>query len=70
MWPDVVVVGPPVVDGGALVVQAGEPVQIKAILAKLAVEALNERILGRLPWPDEVQLHTSAPWPRRTWLSK
>ena len=36
--------------------EAGEPVQIQAVLSELAVEAFHECVLCRLSWLDEVQL--------------
>lgn len=34
-----------------------EHVDIEAFVAESLVEALNEAVLGRPAWPDEVQLH-------------
>ncbi len=34
-----------------------KPVLVEALIPKLAVEALDKRILHRLPWLNEVQLH-------------
>jgi len=42
----------PVIDHWSCVFDAGEPALVQAILAHLAVEALDERVLRRLAWPD------------------
>src|SRR5688572_20200325 len=39
--------------------QVGEPVKVQALVAELAVEALDERVLHGLAGPDEVQLHSA-----------
>ena len=56
MRPDVVVVLSPGVDDCSRIVNAGEPIEIEAVLTELAVEALDEGVLGRLAGLNEVQL--------------
>lgn len=63
MRSDVLVVLSPRLDRRACVPKAGEPVQVQAVLAELAVEALDERILRRLTWLDEVQPDHSSSRP-------
>ncbi len=43
--------------------QAGEPVLVEALVAKLAVEALDEAVLDRLARPDEDQRHAAVVGP-------
>ena len=52
-----VVVRTPMLDRRLSILEAGKPVQIEAVLSELAVEALDKRVLSRLSWLDEVQLH-------------
>lgn len=61
--PDRVVVGSPAVDDVACLSQAGEPMQVQAVLAELAVEAFHEGVLSRFPRLNEVQSHTASPGP-------
>ncbi len=37
--------------------QRQKPVLVQTFIPKLAVEALNKRVLHRLPWLNEVQMH-------------
>lgn len=46
----------PGVDDCSSIFDAGEPVEIEAVRAELAVEALDEGVLGRFAGLDEVQL--------------
>ena len=41
----------------ARIVKAHEPMRVQAFPAQLAVERLDERIVGRLPWPREIERH-------------
>jgi hypothetical protein len=52
MRPDVVVVPSPGVDGRSDVGDAGEPVEIETVLAELAFEAFDERVLRWLAGHD------------------
>jgi len=52
---DMVVVGPTLVDFMSGIGQAEKPVLIEAAIAELAVEDLDEGILGRLALLDEGQ---------------
>ena len=61
--PHVIVILPPVLDRRARVFDACEPVQVQAVGSELAVEALDEGVLGRLARLDEVQLHAGSPGP-------
>ncbi len=47
---------PSVLDDRTRVIQAGEPVQVQAVLTELAFEAFNKRVLGRLFMLDGMQL--------------
>ena len=58
-----VVMRTPALDDLACIIEAGEPVQIKAVLAELAMEAFDERILSWFARLNEVQLHFGAPRP-------
>ena len=60
MRPDQVVVGSPALDDVACLSQAGEPMQVHAVLAELAVEAFREGILRRLSALYEAQSHTCS----------
>ena len=55
MRPDLVVVNAPLLDLLSGVVQASEPMQVQALVAEFAVEALNEGIPGRLAGLDKLQ---------------
>lgn len=46
-----VVVSAPILHLRASVVKAHEPMRIQAFAAELAVERLDERVVGRLPGP-------------------
>jgi hypothetical protein len=51
-----IVVHPPVFDGPLRVGQAEEPVLVEALVAQLAIEALDETVLLGLTGIDELQL--------------
>ena len=57
---DLVVMRTPALDDLACIIEAGEPVQIQAVLAELAIEAVDERILSRFARLHEVPLHLGA----------
>src|SRR5712692_3460474 len=59
MRSDLVVIPPPGFDGLACFPQGSEPVLVQALIPPLAVEALDESILHRLPRLDEMQFHPS-----------
>lgn len=44
-------------DRGSCIRQAGEPVQVQAVVTELAVEALDKGVLGRLAGLDKMQRH-------------
>ena len=67
---DFVVMSPPFIDGGSGIVETGEPVQVEAVVPELAVEALDEGVLRRLAWLDEVQFHTRLPCPEEHGLAR
>jgi hypothetical protein len=48
MWPGIVVVHPPGVDRRSRIRDARKPVEVEKVRAEFAVEALDERVLGRL----------------------
>ena len=56
MWPNGVVVVPPVLDYGVGLKKAGEPVLVQALVAETSVERFNEGILGRLSGLYEMQI--------------
>ena len=45
--------------GRAAGLKPGEPVEIRTVLAELAIDALDERVLRQLAGLDEVPLHAS-----------
>ena len=45
MRSDMIVGRPPMLDGCTTIAQACEPVEIETVLSKLAIEALDERVL-------------------------
>ena len=53
-----VVVAPPEVQLPTSVGQVEEHLDVQALVAQLAVEALDVAVLHRPPWADEVQMHT------------
>jgi len=53
----VVVMGSPTVYRQPGVLNACGPVQVRIVGSEFAVESLDEGVLGRLAWLDEVQLH-------------
>src|SRR5262245_14778751 len=64
MRTSVIVVDPPALDLMPSVGQIGEPVLVQTLVAELAVEALDERILYGLAWPNEMKLHPYPVGPR------
>ena len=64
MRPDVVVVSTPALNAEAGILEARKPVQIQTVLAELAVEALDERVLRRLAGLNEMQLYAAPLRPR------
>ena len=55
---------PPGVDFGLRVFQRQEPVLVQTLLPEASVEALDLRIVRRLAWPAEIELHViSARYP-------
>ena len=60
MWSDLVVVSTPIFDNVTGMFQINKPVSIQTLIPEPAVKALSISILYRLPWPDEIQLHTLA----------
>lgn len=50
----------PLLDCCSCVIDAGEPVQIQAVLLELTVEAFDKGVLGQLSRLNEVQIHTGA----------
>lgn len=65
MRPAVVVVHTPAINAVACVVQTGEPMQIQAVVAELAVETLDESILSRFTWLNEMELDASTLRPEK-----
>lgn len=63
MRPDLVVVPSPELDLLLCVSQIDKPIRLEAFAAKLAVEALDVPVLGRLAGSDEVQLHAPLEGP-------
>ena len=59
MRPYLVVILPPDLDLMLGFVQCHKPVLVEALVAKLAVEALDEAILDRFARPDEIQPDTA-----------
>src|SRR5690348_8990200 len=57
MWAYGVIMATPRGDLVACVAERMEPVQVEALVAQLAVEALDEGILHRLAWFDEPQTY-------------
>src|SRR6188768_2464857 len=57
MSSNVVVVVPPDGDFGSCMAERHEPVLVEALIAKLAIEALDESVLGGLAGLNEVQSH-------------
>ena len=56
----VVVVAPPVIQLSPGVSQVEEDLDVQALVAQLAVEALDVAVLHWSAWADEVQVHTVA----------
>ncbi len=56
MGADLVVVHSPVLDLGSGVAQIDKPVLVQALVAELTIEGLDVGVIGRLSWPDEVDL--------------
>ena len=65
MRPKLVLVLAPVLDHFARLVQGEKPVLVQALVAKLAVEALHEGVLSRLPGLDEAELDAVPRRPMR-----
>jgi|GEM_PF-2271867 len=63
MRPDLVVIPPPGPDRLPCSRQGSEPVLVQALIPHLAVEALDEGILDRLPRLDEMQFYPSLASP-------
>ena len=55
MWSDLVVVSTPIHHFRTRIVKAHEPVCVQTLRSELAVEGLNEAVVGRLTRPREVQ---------------
>ena len=55
MWPDLVIVSTPFLHFLPRVVKAHEPVGVQTFGFELAVEALDEAVMGWLAWSREVQ---------------
>ncbi len=55
-----VVVLPPALDRRSSILQAGEPIEVQAVLSELPVETLYECVLSRLARLDEMQFHTRS----------
>lgn len=64
MWPNFVVVSAPSLAFSHRVVEAHEPVLVQALRPELAVEAFDERVVGRLARPAEVERHVSCIGPQ------
>lgn len=64
MWTHGVVVNAPGFDQRAGLGDAGKPMLVEALVPKLAVEALDEGVVGGLPRPDEAQLDATGVGPR------
>ncbi len=64
MWPNLVVVSAPSLAFSHRVVEAHEPVLAQAFRAELAVEAFDERIVGRLARPAEVERYIPRVGPK------
>lgn len=64
-----VVVFPPVFEGQARILQAGELMEIQAVLPELAIEAFHEGVLGGFARLDKMELHASALRPEEHRLS-
>ena len=52
---------PPGLDAAPGISEIDEPVFVQARIAELAVEALHQRVLNRLPRLDESQPYTRSP---------
>ena len=64
MGSDTVVVQPPLFQAATRFLDADEQVLVEALVTALAIEALHERVLHRLAWPDEAELHVTTVCPR------
>ena len=53
-----VVVPAPSVEDAPGILDAGKPVFVEALIAELAIEALDVRVLGRFSGSDEVDTHS------------
>ena len=60
MWSILVVVESPGFDDAASLGESREDVIVQALVAKLSVEALDERILRRLAGRDIIQFYASS----------
>jgi len=60
MWSRFIVVNPPPLDESFGLAQALGPVRVQTLIAELAVEALDESVVHRPAWRDEVEFD-SAP---------
>src|SRR5437868_5966654 len=63
VWASPIVVQPPRLHDGPGIGQAGEPMLVQALVAWLAVEALDEPFLARLARIDEAQRHPTLVGP-------
>jgi len=63
VWSDLVGVAAPGLDLGLSVVEAEEPVVVQALIAELAVEALNVAVLDGFAGSDDVDLHAGLVGP-------
>ena len=50
LWPDRIVVGYPALDHRASLNEAHEDFHVEALVAELAIERLDEGVLGRFNW--------------------
>lgn len=57
MWSVLIVIDPPFFDAGTGVAHGQEPGGVETLLAQSAVERFDVGVVGRLPWPGEVQLN-------------
>ncbi len=55
VWPEVIAILPPVFDLLPGFLERQEPMGVEALVAETAVEGLDERVVGRLARPREIQ---------------
>ena len=61
MWPDLVIVSTPFLHFLPRVVKAHKPVGVQTFRSELAVEALDEAVIGWLAWSREPKAGAERP---------